>query len=172
MSYGPLLQPGAEPAQTSRKTLLGVIDAPEINVAIFAFLLNFPWELWQVPFWRDMPNVAHWSGIKSCTFATVGDVVIALTAFWIIAAALRSRRWIVVPTARAAAGFTAIGIAITIILEWILTGPLQRWTYSADMPTVPVLGTGLLPLLQWIILPPLIVWFVSRQLRGASPAAR
>jgi hypothetical protein len=32
------------------------------------------------------------------------------------------------------------------------------------MPTLPVLGTGLLPLLQWIFLPPLIAWFVHRQL--------
>ncbi len=58
----------------------------------------------------------------------------------------------------------AVGLVITIILEALATGPLERWSYTSSMPTLPVLGTGLLPLLQWILLPPLTLWFVRRQL--------
>lgn len=58
----------------------------------------------------------------------------------------------------------AVGVLITIAAEWVLTEGIERWTYAPSMPTLPVLGTGLLPLLQWIILPPLVVWFVHRQL--------
>jgi hypothetical protein len=53
---------------------------------------------------------------------------------------------------------------VTLVLEWLATEVLDRWSYSDAMPELPVLGTGLLPVLQWILLPPLIVWFVWRQL--------
>lgn len=29
-----------------------VLKAPEANIAAFAFLLNFPWEIWQMPLFR------------------------------------------------------------------------------------------------------------------------
>ena len=51
---------------------------PEVNIAIFAFLLNFVWEFWQVPFFEGMPTAPHWEAIKFCTSATVGDVALAL----------------------------------------------------------------------------------------------
>lgn len=53
---------------------------------------------------------------------------------------------------------------ITIILEALSTGPLERWGYTPSMPTLPILGTGIFPLFQWIVLPPLTIWFVRRQL--------
>ena len=60
--------------------------------------------------------------------------------------------------------FVAIGVAITLVLEWLATGPLGRWEYAEAMPIVPLLGVGLSPVLQWILLPPLVAWFVRRQL--------
>ena len=62
------------------------------------------------------------------------------------------------------ASFIAIGLVITILGEWVLTEVIDRWTYAASMPTLPGLGTGLLPLLQWMVLPPLFDWCVRRQL--------
>ena len=52
--------------------------------------------------------------------------------------------------------FIAIAIIITIIFEALPTGVLNRWQYGEAMPTLPVLGTGLLPVLQWLIIPLLI----------------
>lgn len=144
--------------------LRAIAALPEVNVAVFAFLLNFVWELWQVPFFEDMPTVPHWQGVKTCTMATLGDVAIALVAFWAVALSVHSRAWILQPSIAELAGFVAVGVLITIVGEWVLTEVLDRWTYAPSMPTLPVLGTGLLPLLQWLILPPLIVWFVRRQL--------
>ena len=137
---------------------------PELNVAIFAFLLNFVWELLQIPFFKNMPTIPHWQGVKACTIATLGDVAIALVSFWAVALAVHSRAWILQPSPAELAGFMAAGVLITIAGEWVLTERIGRWTYAPSMPTVPVLGTGLLPLLQWIILPPVLVWFVHRQL--------
>jgi hypothetical protein len=55
-------------------------------------------------------------------------------------------------------------LIITICLEALATGPLNRWTYSAAMPTIPYIGTGLLPVLQWLVLPLIVVGIVKRQI--------
>ena len=152
---------------TESRSAGGILNLPETNVAIFAFLLNFPWEFLQVPFFLGMATAPHWDAIQFCTRASLGDAGIAVAAFWAVAVAVRSRNWVRHPRPREVLGFVAVGVAITIVFEWLATGVLGRWAYADTMPVVPLLGVGLLPLLQWTLLPPLIVWFVRRQLRGA-----
>jgi hypothetical protein len=139
-------------------------DAPETNVAIFAFLLNLPWELAQVPLFAGMPTARHWTAVLACGRATLGDVAIALAGFWAVAAVVGTPRWVLAPTRGGVLGFTAAGVAITIGMERLATGPLGRWAYAERMPIVPLVDVGLSPLLQWVVLPPLVVWFVHRQL--------
>lgn len=141
-----------------------VLDQPELNVALFAFLLNYPWEFLQVPFFEGMAAAPHWDAVRFCTRATLGDAVIALIAFWAVAAWTHSRGWILQPSTKQILGFVVVGLAITVAFEWLATEVLVRWAYAERMPTIPLLGTGILPLLQWIVLPPIIVWFVRRQL--------
>lgn len=141
-----------------------VLALPELNVAIFAFLLNFVWEFWQVPFYADMPSSPHWQATKVCSLATVGDVAITLVSFWVVAAVSRTRTWVLQPSAPQVFVFTMTGIVVTVIAERVATELLYLWTYADRMPTLPLLSTGLLPLLQWMILPPLVIWFVQRQL--------
>ena len=59
------------------QTPRAVLDMPEVNVAIYSFLLNFPWELWQVPFFREMAAAPHWAASKFCTLASFGDATIS-----------------------------------------------------------------------------------------------
>lgn len=141
-----------------------VLGLPELNVAVFAFLLNYPWEFLQVPFFAGMATAPHWDAVKFCTRATLGDAGIALVAFWAVAAAVRSRAWVLEPSLRAVLGFVAVGVTITVAFEWLATEVLHRWAYAPSMPMLPLLGTGLFPVLQWTVLPPLIVWFVRRQI--------
>lgn len=61
--------------------------------------------------------------------------------------------------------FILVGMVITIVFEALATGPLNQWRYADFMPTVPFLGTGIVPLLMWFLMPPLTLWFVRRQLR-------
>lgn len=136
---------------------------PELNVAIFAFLLNFVWEMWQIPFYEAMPGKPHLLAVWQCTRATFGDVLIMLVAFWTVAAIARSRGWMLQPNRRQMLGFVGMSVLITIGMEEISL-QLGRWAYAEIMPTLPVLGTGLLPLAQWFVLPPLVVWLVRRQL--------
>ena len=143
-----------------------LVDLPEINVGLFAFLLNLVWEFAQVPLYRDLPSSGHWASIKLCARATLGDAVIAVVAFWVVAAVVASRRWITAPSVLQVACFVGIGLGIATTLEWMAIHVQARWAYGTSMPMVPVLRVGLTPVLQWVIVPPLVVWFVKRQLAG------
>lgn len=141
---------------------------PELDVAIFALLLNFPWEMVQVPLYAGMAQAPHWQAVRSCARATVGDAGIMLLAFWTVAAIDGGRRWILQPSRRQLALLVGIGVVITMMIEWLaLRGLwLAAWRYAPEMPLIPGLRIGMAPIIQWIVIPPLIVWFVRR----GSPA--
>lgn len=147
-----------------------LVDVPELNVAFFSFLLHFVWEMWQVPFFADMPSTAHWSGVSICTQATLGDSAMAVVAFWAGATPRRKRSWFLSPTPRELWLYLGAGLALTVAFEWLATGPLERWAYGPEMPRLPVLGTGLLPALQWLLVPPIVLWLTARQLRRDAGA--
>lgn len=140
------------------------LNLPEWNIAIFSFLLNFFWEVQQMPFFQLPLELSCGERIRNCTLATLGDVGISLTAFSIVAIISKSRQWVVQPRWWQIGNFIGVGVVITVIFEALATGVLNRWEYASIMPTLPLLGTGLLPLLQWILIPPLVVGLVKRQL--------
>lgn len=139
-------------------------DVPEIAVALFSFSFHFVWEFLQVPAFAEMAEMPHWEGIKLCTAATVGDVGIALAAFWIAAAIARTRCWIADPRPRLVLLFLAVGLVATVGLEYYYVELSGRWSYSELMPRVPPLGTGLAPLMQWVLIPLLVVALAGRLL--------
>lgn len=141
-----------------------VLDQPEVHILVFAFLLNFPWELGQVPFFAGMAGATHWAATKVCAMAAVGDAAVTLTAYWAVAAGARSRQWVRTPTFHQLLVLVIAGLLITSVVEHLATRYWTWWSYSAAMPVFPGLEIGLLPLLQWLILPPIVVWFVRRQL--------
>jgi hypothetical protein len=103
-----------------------------------------------------------------CLSATVGDVGIALVAFWATALVAGSRQWLLRPSAYDLTVFILAGLIATVALEYYHTNISLRWSYSELMPLVPPLGTGLSPLLQWIVVPTLVVWLAFRHLRGGD----
>ncbi len=117
-----------------------------------------------MPFYQIPAEFSHSDMINECTLATVGDVGISIAAFWTVVGISKSRQWFHQPNRWQISIFILVGIAITMIFEALATGALNRWKYGTSMPTLPFLGTGLLPLLQWIVLPPIVIWFVKRQL--------
>ena len=153
------------PASRAATRLLAL---PEIFVVLFAFLLNFVWEMWQVPFFREIGDGTHLQGVIACTQATLGDTAIVLFAFWGVALFSRSRFWLLAPGPAQIAVFLAVGLGVTIVFEALAIGPLERWRYNGAMPTLPWLGTGLLPMLQWLALPPLVLWLARGQVIAAG----
>ena len=140
---------------------------PELNLFFFSFLVNFVWEMWQVPLYEGMAAAPHFKAVRVCTQASLGDGLISVVAFWAAATLTGTRHWYLRLRPAALVTYLAAGVAITIVLEWLATGPLQRWQYDAAMPRLPFLGTGLLPVLQWLFLPPLTLALMRRQTRNA-----
>jgi len=143
-----------------------ILNAPELHISIFAFLLNFVWELLQMPLFAGFADFPYYQTILHCTKATFGDVVISLVAFAGACLITRSRMWIVSMNKSGVVSFLAIGLVITVAFELLATGPLNRWEYSESMPTV--IGVGVSPLAQWVILPLIQLWFVKRQIIGGG----
>ena len=148
--------------------LVALRDAPETNLVLFGFLMSFPWEMLQAPLYIGMAEAPHWSATLSCLVATLGDCVLFLVAFEMTAAIFRNRHWIRTATFLQVFWFTAIGLIVTVLIEEAaVRGIGWNWRYTALMPRLPLLGTGLSPVLQWMILPPLVMWLVRRQLRSS-----
>ena len=142
-----------------------MFQGPATNVAIFAFLLNLPWEFLQSPLYQSMRDAPHWEAVQRCTLATLGDVAIMVFAYECIALAHRYQHWFERPTVGRLSGFIAIGVLVTIVMERLaLIDPTHGWKYASAMPIIPLLGVGLAPVMQWIVLPLLAIWFVNRQL--------
>lgn len=146
--------------------------APEFNLAVFALLLNFPWEVLQAPLFEGMAAAPHSAVIRACSQATLGDAVILLLAHASVVVVTRRRRWVFAPSWRDVAGFVAVGVGITAVIEWLATRGhwAQTWAYSSAMPVIPGVGIGLSPLLQWVIVPPIVLWFARRQTAHAGGA--
>ncbi len=144
---------------------------PELHIAIGAFLLNFPWEFLQVPFFATMTAIPHWDGVVACTRATLGDAAISLLAYWVASLRAGTRDWLSAPSVSGLRAYIATGLLITIAIERASTGPLARWTYSEIMPVVPALGVGVVPLAQWVVLPLALVYLARRQMAGTAALA-
>lgn len=141
---------------------------PWAALALFTFLLQFAWEMLQVPFYRGMSGMPHWEGVRTCTIATMGDVAIMLGAYAAVAVVTRDRWWLHAPSTRALVSLVVVGEVITIVVESLNVYLWGRWAYAPAMPII--LGIGLMPLLQWLVLPLVTLWLTRRHL-GAAPMA-
>tara|TARA_R110002020_G_scaffold67188_2_gene176657 strand:- start:921 stop:1427 length:507 start_codon:yes stop_codon:yes gene_type:complete len=141
---------------------------PETSIALFSFSFHFIWEFLQVPTYAGMAQLDHWTGVKTCTAATVGDVGFALTAFWVTAAAARSRQWLIAPKPWQLALFLLVGLGLTVGFEFYYVEISKRWSYSVLMPLVPPFGTGLSPLVQWIVVPLVVAQIAKRILMSCA----
>ena len=136
---------------------------PELNIAFFSFLLNFAWEILQTPFFLDISdkiNTIVWYRFH----CTLGDVMISLGSFWLVALISKTRTWFLNLTKARLLLFVAFGVSYTIFSEIKNVSLYKLWAYSDFMPVIPYIDVGIVPLIQWVILPPLLVYIVRRQL--------
>ncbi len=142
---------------------------PEARLLLFALPLETLWEFAQFPLytvWQENP----WNYILySLVHCTVGDLLILLVSYELVALLYRARDWYRKRPILNALLFTALGAAYTIYSETVNTGPAGAWDYTEHMPIVPLLGIGLTPLLQWLLIPPLLLGFL-RALPPSRPA--
>ncbi len=136
--------------------------ALELDLLILALPMHFTWEFLQAPLFRSMQDASHMQGIRICLQATLGDMVIALIAFWVTSFLAGTRQWVAQPSRVAIAAWLLSGMAITFLIEFYSTEIADRWTYGASMPRFPLIGTGLAPVAQWLVVPMLVLWYLRR----------
>lgn len=135
---------------------------PELDLLILSFPMHFTWEFLQAPLFRSMQDVSHVDGLRICLQATLGDIVIALIAFWTTSFLAGTRRWAAHPDRRSIAAWLSTGVAITLAIEFYSTEVTARWAYGSFMPRLPLIGTGIAPVAQWIVVPMLVLWYLRR----------
>jgi hypothetical protein len=136
---------------------------PWAALAAGALVLNFAWEMLQAPLYESMRGLPFWTATWNCTKASAGDVVIALVAYGCVAVLAGSRAWLLRPRATHVAGYLAVGLVLTVILEFVNVYVLGRWAYGPRMPRV--LGVGLAPLAQWLVVPFAVLGLARRYVR-------
>jgi hypothetical protein len=144
--------------------LICVLATPEACLFLFAFLLNFVYEVWQAPYYifYNSPSLAD--KIRDLTHCSFGDGVIILICYWVVSAIAHSRYWILQPTRRFMLLFIGSGVLITLAIETYRVNGSKA--YGVSIFAVPVLGMSFLAVLQWLILPPLILYLAYRHLLG------
>ena len=120
-----------------------------------AFVLNLSWEIAQVRLYTIWTEADRWTLTWSLFHCSIGDVLISLAMYALVAVVLRRPNW---PASRPWTGgviAVAGALAYTAWSEWYNVYRAGSWSYTASMPLV--FGIGVSPLLQWLILPPVLV---------------
>ena len=145
---------------------------PFVALAIgLAAIAHFLWEAMQLPLYTLWRTGTPGEIAFALIHCTGGDVLI--TAVTLAAAVAFARRFSWPPFGRRMLlTVIVLGTAYTIFSEWLNVEIRRTWSYTAAMPVVPFLGTGLTPLLQWLIVPGLALAIVGHRYRRARRLAR
>lgn len=137
---------------TLAKTLLAVSG--------ISLLLNLVWENAQAPLYQGYSN--FWQHLPICSIASLGDVLIILVLYFVMAIVNRDMFWITKINRADVAILIVIGALVAIGIEkWALaTG---RWQYDSAMPLIPYVEVGLLPVIQMTLLP-LLTYYISKRI--------
>ncbi len=132
-----------------------------IRLFVFAFLLNWIWEITQVTGYETMAGFSGFEKIFIITRATFVDAAIILGIYGIGAVIMRQARWAMDGGWACYPVFALLGSSAATIIERIALS-FDFWRYNEQMPIVPVLDVGLYPFLQLTLLAPvalrLAVW--------------
>ena len=132
---------------------------------VIAVLLNFPWEVAQMPLYVADGNWLEFA--LHCIVPSLGDGLIVILIFCVGWFARGRSDWADKPGGVGYALMLVAGFCAAVLVEWVGFYGLKRWDYMASMPLLPGLGIGVVPVLQMLILPPLIFklngWWITRR---------
>lgn len=141
-----------------------ILAAPETNLFLFAFLLNFVYEVWQSPY-HGFYGMPSWSKkVNYITHCTAGDGLITLISGWVVSLQVRSRYWMLNPTWKLTLIFTGMGWIVTFVTEIYRVNIAKL--YGIPAVAVPRVGISSLALIQWTILPPLVLYLACLHMLG------
>lgn len=135
-------------------------DVPEVLLIVLALPLELLWEIAQFPLYTVW-HQGDWGyilyGLVHCT---LGDLLILLVAYELVALLCRNRRWYAKSVALGGVLFTLGGAAYTVFSEILNVRIKGTWDYTNAMPIVPMLAIGGTPFLQWLLIPPTLLWLM------------
>ncbi|MEX2121531.1 MAG: hypothetical protein WD847_18220 [Pirellulales bacterium] len=124
------------------------------TVSAVAFVLNWAWEMAQMPGYAEMAGRPWSETLWRCTMAAGGDVAVTLGVYGVGAMAAGCMRWGQRGSWNAYAAAAVMGAVAAAAIEWQALGA-GKWSYNDRMPIVPLLDVGLWPLLQLSMLIPM-----------------
>lgn len=132
-------------------------------IAGISLVPNLIWENLQAPLYQGYSN--FWQHFPICSIASLGDVLIILVLYFVLAIVNRNIFWITKMSRADVAIVITLGASVAVGIEkWALV--VDRWQYSSAMPLIPYIEVGLLPVLQ-ISLLPLLTYYISRRVASS-----
>ena len=136
------------------------LSIPELQLIMFGLPLQLLWEVAQFPLYTVW-HEGDWSyilyGLAHCT---LGDLLILLATYWLVALLNRSRYWYRSNILVNGFLFTLLGLGYTIYSEIVNVSIKGNWDYTELMPIVPVIEIGGMPFMQWVLVPPVVLWLM------------
>ena len=127
------------------------------TVTVLSFLLNFIWELIQIPLYKNSSyDIVH---IAFCALASLADAIMVLLLYFGFAFVFRNQFWIQHLKWQRIIIVILIG-GIGAVLAEIRHLTLGNWAYAGSMPIIPIINVGISPVLQFMLLP-LLTYLLS-----------
>lgn len=127
------------------------------GVGVISFLTNWAWEMAQMRAYATLADQPWDSTIFPCSVAALADAGLTLAICGVSILLARAGLPLLASSA-------LLGAVAAVVIEKV---ELARgsWSYSEEMPIVPVVGAGLWPLLQLTLLVPVAIalarWWTS-----------
>jgi hypothetical protein len=136
-----------------------------------AVTLHIAWETAQLPLYTIWWTGTAHQDLVAVVHCTGGDALITTATLLIATLIGRFRGW---PSfgSRVALTTIVLGIAYTILSEWLNVEVWRSWSYGSWMPVLPWFGTGIAPLLQWLVVPAVAFVVVSVSRTTKRPVKR
>lgn len=134
-----------------------------VLISVLAFGLHHMWESRHVVLYGGYDSL---TALPITLYATVGDVVYTLGAYFLVALIKRDMNWLARMTRLDIMSIAFIGFAISLYVEYKALA-LGRWFYLDTMPIIPGLHVGLSPIVQMTVLLPatfLLTKFIARRI--------
>lgn len=135
------------------------------TITVLSFLLNFAWELIQVPLY--IPSLYSLEHIAFCALASFADTIMVLLLYFGFALIFKNLLWIEHLKWKRKVVVILTGGTGAVLAEMRHLS-LGTWAYSNSMPIIPIINVGISPVLQFIILPVLIYLLSFHSLKSMS----
>lgn len=140
---------------------------------VFSAVAHLAWEAAHLPLYTLWATGTPDEIAFAVLHCTGGDLLIATSTLLLALMVAGTDRWPADKAGFRRVAWLAVLFAVlyTVFSEWLNVDVRRSWRYSALMPVLPPLGTGVSPLAQWVAVP-LIGLYCARGTSRINAGAR